>query len=116
MSLIDRMLKYDFAVYWASRGKTQFGKVLFEAPVEIKCRWEDGITVRRDADGVERIFNARVFVDRDMDVNGKLWHGKLVDVPVQDDPSIPPEEALMIERFDKTPNLRNKKHLRIAYL
>jgi len=114
MSLIERMLKYDNAVYWAPLGRDKFNNLKFDQPVEIKCRWEEGITIRRDPDGTERIFNATVFVDRDLDADGRLFHGKLTDIQDVEDPSVPPEESKLILQFNKTPDLRYRRFLRIA--
>ena len=115
MALITRMLNYDHCVYWAPTGsKTQFGKVLFENPIELGCRWEEGVFAKRDADGDEQVFNGTVYVGQDLNIDGMLWHGRLNAVPVEDDPTIPPEDAKLIRRFDKIPNLRNTRVLRKA--
>lgn len=115
MSLIERMLKYDKCVYWAPKGKNQFGKPLFENPVELGCRWEDRKSRRMDATGVEQIFNGKVFVGIDLDLDGVLWHGLLIDVPVDGDPSIPPDDVQIIAAFDKVGKIRNDKFVRTAF-
>lgn len=119
MGLIERMLKYDKLVYWAPKGKDRVGKTTFENPVEMRCRWEDGATVVRDQNGEEHIYNATVFVGEDLDVEGMLWHGEIIDVPVDEgdgDPSIPPNDANPIKKFEKIPKINYRKFVRKVYL
>ena len=116
MGFIERILKYDTAVYWATRGKNQFGQPIYELPTEIGCRWQEEAQVVRDQSGQEHIFSAKVFVGIDVDLDAKLWHGKLKDLDSSKPPNQPPDDALVIKKFDKIPNIRNTKVVRTVYL
>lgn len=117
MGLLEQILKYDYLVYWAPKYRNQFGKQMFENPVELSCRWTEGITVVRDQNGQEHIYNGTAFVGQDLDTDGMIWHGRLTDVSVTEgkgDPSVPPADAKLIRRFDKIPNKKYTKFVRKA--
>ena len=116
MSLIERMLQYDTCVYWAPTTKDRTGNQLFANPVELQCRWEDRTIVRRTAGNEDVVYNGKVFVGQDIEVDGMLWHGALVDVPVDDSPNVPPPDAKLIKEFDKVGKIRNNKFVRTVYV
>lgn len=114
MSLIKRMRKQD-AVWWAVTGQNASGENLYDAPIQVKCRWEDVAEQFTDATGNVVISNARVYVDRIMKVGDVLWKGTLADIVYQVEP-LRNEGAYAIRKFPQIPNLRNSETLLEAKL
>lgn len=114
MSLIKRMRKQD-AVWWAVTGQNSSGENLYDAPVEVKCRWEDVAEQFTDAMGQIAISNSRVYVDRAMKVGDILWKGKLAEVVSQMQP-FQNAGAYAIRKFGQIPNLKNSETLLEAKL
>lgn len=115
MSLIKRMRR-QAAVYWEKKSAPadEFGTRDFEAPVEIKCRWEDKDGEVRNKEGEILNSAATVYVDREVKVGDKLKFGS-VDSETPDDPLGDPE-AYDVIGFEKTPNLKARENLLVAYL
>lgn len=113
----------ETAVYWGSPANDGYGGFVYAEPVEITCRWEDIHQVVTDAKGNEITSRALVFVDRDVDEEGYLFKGTLEDLydladsssGAVDDPR-EFEEAFIIKRFQKIPDLKGLVFLRKAYL
>lgn len=120
MSIISRMRKQT-AVYWPldiESGGDKFddyGQPVLSDPIEIKCRWEDVSEEFIGSDGTRQISNAKVYVDRDVDVGGVLMLGTLLDVSSADNPK-GNIGAFEIRKFEKIPNLKATEFLRTAYL
>jgi len=117
MSLITKMLK-QYVVYWplSSTKVDTFGQPDYGTAVEIRCRWQDRKEQILDSTNVLKFSKAKVFVDRDVDVGGVLWQGRLADVPTSlTDPKLN-ANAWEIIRFDKIPDLKCRRYLRTAYL
>ena len=121
MSLITRMRKQK-AVYWALASSDSggiafddFGQPKYTDPVEIKCRWKDVTEEFLDAKGARQLSHAKVYVDRDVDVNGILMLGVIADITNEENPK-ENDGAWEIKRFDKTPNFRATEFLLTAYL
>jgi len=113
MSIISSMRRQK-AVFWARQGNDKFGAPSFQEPVEIDCRWEDGVAVMEDAEGTALTFNAVVYVDRPMKIGDVLRLGELESGDAEDPAQDP--EAKTIQRFRVTPNIRNSENLYRAYL
>lgn len=121
MSLIKRMRKQT-AVYWALASSDSggiayddFGQPAFTDPVEIKCRWTDVSEEYIDAKGAKRLSHSKVYVDRDVDIDGVLMLGKIIDVTDEENPR-ENDGAEEIRRFDKVPNLKATEFLLTAFL
>ena len=121
MSLIERMLKQK-AVYWALGSAESAGldfddqgSPIYATPVEIKCRWEERSDEFIDRNGALVSSRAVVFVDRDLKVGGVLMPGTL-DTGLNWDEPKKNDGAWEIQGWEKVPDLRIKKFLRIAYL
>lgn len=114
MRILTRMLRQK-CIYWEPEGDVnQFGARKFLLPVEIKCRWEDvGEELLQD-DAKEKVFDATIFVDRDVVEGGLLMLGTLSDLTSAD----PPKSILSkrIRKFEKIPTMKGTKFLRVAYL
>jgi len=68
------------AVYWGTPVKDGYGGFTYAAPIEIKCRWEDKAEIFKSLDGVEKVSNAIVYVDRDLSTEGFMMLGDLDDL------------------------------------
>lgn len=113
MSLIKRMRKQQ-AVLWTQNGKDEFGAIAFNAPVQIKCRWEDkrGEILNRQDEQVPSM--STVYVDRPVKIGDKLKKGAL-DTNTPLDPK-EDREAFEIQGIAETPNLKAREFLYEAYL
>lgn len=115
MSLIRKITRYDKAVYWPPVGADGTGEQGFGDPVEIGVRWEDVTATYQDRAGNSQTSKATVYVDRDVEELGCLWHGKFADLTDLANPFKNPT-AWEIKRLDKIPKLRNNEVVRVAYL
>lgn len=122
MRIIKSMLRMR-AAYWAPAGKDRYGEDIYTAPVEIKCRWEDSKTKdigsKKGGALEETLFKATVYVDRDVELGGKLWLGEtkhpldeLEKLKDENGKIKPPDDASEIRSFDKEPTLNAKQSVR----
>lgn len=103
------------AVYWSNEGTDEDGSTIYGEPIQIKCRWEDLNEEYTDKAGDVRISNAKVMVDRALDLGGALWLGTLDDLTSANDP-MANEGAYEIKKFNTVPNINAKKFVRTAIL
>ena len=103
------------AVYWAPLTLDDFGKPTWRTPVEIDCRWTDQQEEFINPNGERQLSRAKLIVDRDLEVKGVVWQGRLVDVSDLDDPKNN-DNAWEIMAFRKTADFKGRKYLRQVYL
>lgn len=117
MSIITKMRKQD-AVYWPPAKADNFGRPAYGAPVDVKCRWDDVAENFIDPkSGTVAVSNSKVYVDRDVALDGWLWLGTVATIP--GGPGTPPGDvdgALPVRKFEKNPNLKASEFLRTATL
>lgn len=113
MSYVD-FLKQT-AVYWGNPQPTGIGGYTFDDPVEIVCRWSIKQKLFVDNTGRERLSAAIVYVNQDLDREGYLYLGELADLSSAPTPANT-DDALMIRRFDKSPDRRVTRFVRKAWL
>jgi hypothetical protein len=99
------------ATYWAPGPENKYGEQSFAAPVLIATRWEEHNEQIRKATGEEVISTTRVFVDREVLVDGFLQEG---DYTAQLDPNM--GNARVIQTTAVIPDIRNVSKERKAYL
>ena len=121
MSIITKMLKQT-CVYWAlgsaETGGVDFddyGRPSYASPVELSCRWEDEANEFVSAEGTMEYSQSVVYVESDVVIGGVLFLGELTDLTDEDNPKNN-DGAWEIKGFDKIPNLRATKWVRVAYL
>lgn len=104
-SFIRRTCKQT-AVYWGNP-VNDGDDISYDAPVEIKCRWQDRKQVMMDDNGEKMISRALVFTTQELDYNGLLYLGTLssLDSTQEADPSTIETGACIIKRFEKIPAL-----------
>jgi hypothetical protein len=91
------------AVLWATSGKSRYGEPTVASPVEIRVRWEEGLSESIDDSATPIAVNATVDVDRDVAAGSILRLGKLADLPS------PVTDGLMeVISFDKTPDIKSR--------
>lgn len=114
MSVITKMRKQT-AVWW-QRQETpnEFGQFAFEAPVEVRCRWDDTSQEFLDSQGEKQLSRAVAYVDRTMRPGDRLMRGTL-DSDLTEDP-LPVEGAFEIRRFDQNPNFKATETLLTAFM
>lgn len=103
--------------YWAPTGQTDgFGTILFEDPVELDCRWEDVSLVDHLDREVQQQLRSEVFLKDDVQEQGMLLLGTLLDLDSDtfNDPIA--AGAQVISRFDKLPTLRGDYFVRKAFV
>jgi hypothetical protein len=113
MSLIKKMRK-QAAVLWTQGAKDEFGSITFNAPVQIKVRWEDkkGQIINKQDEQVPSM--STVYVDRPVKIGDKLKKGAL-DTNTPLDPK-EDRDAYEIQGWAETPKLNAKEILYEAYL
>lgn len=121
MSLITRMLRHAYCVYWPPTGIDQFGKPTLGAPLELNCRWEDKIEEVLSVDGEKTLTKAKVFVSQDVVPRGVLVKGRIATITNQLDPFknvdlFGTTLAHRIIAYNSTPDLRYRNILRVAYI
>ena len=71
----------QFAVYVAATGVDDYGDKTGAAAIEIKVRWEKGLSEIVDSFGNTISIDATVVVDRVIAIGSTMWQGKLEDYP-----------------------------------
>lgn len=71
---------HQTATYWAPGMNDGMGDLVFGAPVLIKCRWQDKMTLIRDAQGRQVPSRAIVYSDRKLDPQGMIILGDLTNL------------------------------------
>lgn len=111
MSLISRMRRQK-AVYWAPVDADGRGQTTFADPVEINCRWEETAVEFVNAQGATDTSQVVAYVDRDVEVGGRLKSGTVADLASDVDPTV---DGYEIKQFSKNPNFKASEFLRTAY-
>jgi len=121
---MTRILKQK-VVYWAYSGVDKYGKPKYGSPIEIKARWEDVNEQFTTPSMTVAMSLAKVYVDRDLLVNGVLWlsskrandpDGSAIAELTDTVKPLSNPGAHQIQRFDKLPDIKILKTLRTAYL
>lgn len=127
-SFITRNLRQT-AVYWGGPQDDGYGKLTFDDPVEISCRWEDkqqiiGTITGNQIIGFQNLSRAIVYVSQDVDVDGMLMLGTLDDLEDSSGDSsgeyydpMQRDDTYIIKRFEKIPSLQSaSQFIRVAHL
>ena len=110
MSYITRNLKATIT-YWSPGTPDGTGGVSFGAPSSIKARWEDRTTLFIDVAGEDKVSNARVYVNTDVENKGYLFDGESTAAS-----PLTVTGSRQIEDFRKIPNLQYTEFERRALL
>lgn len=103
----------ESATWWRVTGGDGFGGDQFATPVLVKCRWENKQeTYIGQIDRRELISKAVVYLDTDVSVGDYLAPG---DLTATSSP-VGVATAYKVQRYSKTPNLRNLDYVRKVIL
>ena len=97
-------LRTETAVYWEPSAPDGYGRRSFATAIEIKCRWEDRAECMVDAVGTEFVSLARVYPDREIALNGRLYRGTLASITVSTTDPINVEGAFTIRSRHRSQN------------
>lgn len=71
-------------VYWGNPTSNGFGQKTFDAPVEIKCRWEESEGLKQSKQGEEKVptnmANMKIIHTSKLDLYGFIFLGSLSDI------------------------------------
>lgn len=98
----------EAATYWPSGTTDEFNRVSYGAAVAIICRWEDKVVMFRDSQGNEVASEAVVYVDRELEIGGRLAYGTLSGTP--------PAESREIRQRGRSPSLDATRALHKVFL
>lgn len=112
MSVIKKMRR-QVAVLWKRGAANKYGAFSYEAPVQIKCRWDDKQEEFSDTTGAKRVSQAVVYPDRQLSPGDCLLKGEL-----DSNTAALPEDGggVEVKAFEVIPNYRGKENLYIAHL
>lgn len=99
--------RFQTAVLWAVDGVDAYGQSSVAEPIEITVRWETGKLEVYDAFGNVSTFDAVAHVDRDIEVNSRMWLGSLVNW-VGTGSNDSSTEVMRVSKFYKIPDIKNR--------
>ena len=102
-------------VYWGVKGLDKFGDPTYEEPIEITLRWEDAEEEFINANGEKEMSRSMLIVDRDLEIKGYMFLGKIADLKDTDSPR-ENRDAWEIRMVKNTPDFKGRKFLREAIL
>lgn len=107
------------AVYWGNPVNDGFGGYTYSIIKDIQCRW-DGVTeIVTNSKGKEIVSQAKLMVVEDLDKEGYLYLGSLVDFASGVDYSNPKniDGAYPIQKIEKVPMIKSiTDFVRTVYL
>jgi hypothetical protein len=107
---------HQVAIYWGNPVKDGYGGNSYDDPVEIPCRWEDSNITENDPTSILSGLRSEVQVDQDLDEEGMLKLGYLIDLDSDEYNDPIKAKASMIVRFSKIPNIKGTYFYRKAFL
>jgi hypothetical protein len=125
---IERFIKkicVQTAVYWGNPTPDGYGKMTYDPPVEIKCRWEQKMKTITTGNGDQIICNAIILVTQDLDDQGVLFLGELDELTSAEETNPllvigayeDSKRAYTIKRIDKVPMIKStSEFIRTVYL
>jgi len=113
MQIIKKVLKQR-AVLWRNNGTDHSGARTFDAPEEIRVRWDDQIGEFTGTRGETITTKASVMSEVDIAPGDHLKLGELSSDVVADPLEDP--DAYPVQAFQKIPTLNGRKFVRISHL
>jgi hypothetical protein len=103
-------------LYWKMNSPDGYGTYTYDDPIELDCHWEDISLVDEMFREVQQQLRSEVILAQDVDEQGMLMLGELIDLDsdVFNDPVS--AGASMIVRFDKVPTVKGNYFFRKAYV
>jgi hypothetical protein len=100
---------------WPLKGQTSSGQPVWDAPVEMKCRWDDGNKEVLTAFQGLIISKAQIITEKLIDAGSIVMRGRLDTISYWADPKANPN-AFEVIANSATPNLRYSEILYEAYV
>ena len=104
---IIRKCRIHKAVLWSKQGDSGRGYFIYNAPVQISCRWNQADEVLFDKFGVEFRCISDLVVDRDVAVGDILKYGLLTDIKQPIDDPLVIDGAYPVRMVEKLTTLTN---------
>jgi hypothetical protein len=111
--IVNRM-RQQVCVWWKMTGTDEFGAPVFEAPVEITCRWEwkrMKVVMPRYETFTSK---AKVYVERPIEVGDYLYLGSLSEIAGETDPRVI-KDAVRVKKYGEISNLRGQADRVLRY-
>jgi len=109
MPAIEAQNRFQKATLWAKYGTDRNGEVTVSSPVNIKVRWDAGLSATVDQTGTTTAKNGTVIVNQDVTEGSILRLGEVCSLPT------PVTDGLFeIMSFKKTPDVKGRKFARSA--
>ncbi len=102
-------LKQDITHWVAS--PSGYGGYTFSSPRHLKGRWEERADQYQTPGGLQKVSRTVVYISEDVAIEDYLFLG----ISNLADPALE-TNAIRVDQFEKTPDLRALDHLRKAYL
>ena len=99
----------DDATFWPRSGNDGFGGVEYDAPIAVKCRWQDQQVLARDAEGNEFTSSAIVYTAQALAPEGRVALGSFNDAE-------PVDSSREVRQVGISPNLRQTTELHKSWL
>ena len=101
----------QICTYWEQNGQDVFGKGSFNAPQQLKCRWENIGELLIDKHAQEVVSKARIFLAEGVSLEGYLFLGASTET----DPTVV-QGAYEVIQVKSSPDIRALQTLYVAYL
>jgi hypothetical protein len=111
--LITKCQKETF-VYWALKGQDVYGQAIYEAPVELTCRWDDKTQEIQLADRTYVVSRAELITEVRIREGGMIKRGALNTIPYQDDPKRN-EDVYEVLKTGEVPTINYRRRLYEAW-
>ena len=105
------------AVYWGTPITDGYGKLTFVSPIEINVRWEDRMELFLTFNGKNKLSQAVIYSETDMDIDGYLYLGLLSQLSTAEKANPLLEgTAYPIKQFKKIPDISGTTYVRKTWL
>ncbi len=118
MEDLTKRMRKQLAVYWSSPVKDGFGGASFDAPVEIKVRWEQKQELFIDDSGNEVRSQAVIYPGQDLGIGGYLYLGEVndLDSTVMEPEDVTTGNVYEIRASSISPNRKGTSYVRKVWL
>lgn len=99
------------ATYWDFLGVDAYGQSILDAPITIRCRWQDQAVLYKDAQGQQRVSSAIIYPAQEVAIKGWLKLG--IDATTS---PVGLAGAHEIQQVGQSPSLDNRMRLLKVYL
>ena len=112
MSIITKMRR-QLCTYWGPAANDGFGKLTYDIPISVKCRWDDTQELFIDSNGDQVLSKSIIYPDIVMENGGFValmdWTALLTAVPSDYD-------SFEVMSVGQVPNLKNTETLNVVHV